>query len=1206
MAIRDLFATRIQERIEPVVKIADRRPAVLAAEVSALVVTPQWEQYLRRILDAYVDAADRDDEQAIGIWISGFFGSGKSLLLKVLGALLEGEELDGRSVHELFLARLPANSPDRTELQRLLTAGSRRVSATAVGGNLHALIGDSSDALALITFKLFAQARGYSTNWALAWAVEYQLDRRGSTAAFRQRAAGLCGYPWEDIAADAEFYADQLYQAAAETLPEHFVGGAAAVERAVSGTTRNGIDARMLVDRLKTWCEALDANGRRHKVLLQLDELGQWIGGDPHNRTMQVAALAEEAAAHGGGRVWLGVTAHGDVQELSQNVQQEYYAKIVQRFGARCKLSNEEMGQVVEQRVLQKTQPGRRELEERFDVRSGELADLGTLERPKRVYAPPNRQNVALFYPYLPWTVAVVPDIVKNIALAAGRGEALSGATRTMIGVVQGGIIETPGLLDAAVGRLLCLADVYDQVSSDVPIETKTDLNSVLQSVPEATAFTVRVARGLYLLGKAEYIPPTLENVARALADRLDTDLGALRRQVQAELLRLIDAGYAKQVGEEYVFLSTQQRGFQARVRERQGELESRSYELIQALKEFEGDEAFRFDRPAIAGGREILLRLEIDERTVRNPNASMTLHVYSPLQRALDPAIADDATLNQRSNGEPNSIIVRLGEAPDLRKRLALSLATAQVAEETLNATPNGAEAEVARQARQNDLPSFRADVRRLLAQSVRSATLFFRGSSYQLAAGDSPAEAVRATLAQLLPQVYPRFADVPQRIANEESAVRAALAGTATNSDLQALGVYKADKSINEAHVLLATLRGELPVEGQDMPPALAEQVRVKLAGPPFGWDGNCVKVGLALLLRCSGCKLIDNGQPVTDPASPEAFLLLSREQRFKNLRVVAVRGTLTMAEQLQIRSALEEIFRAKSSLVPATLNATLGEGLEALTSRAADLRSWAIAAHCPLPLAFESGLSRAGDLAGVTAPTVRLQRFLEQTEALRDWATLVEGLENFRREHGSEFGALRDDANRMLYLDVPVPELRRFLQDWQTLTTERSATEPTRWNELVGAYRLGEGGLGRPGRGPGGGRAADLAQLEAQLPEQVAAQGVPPDQVAEELSRLQEALAPARQSLEAADGDIGALREARNTLATAQLALPRLLREIALRYAPDPLPNTGGYDSGDDGALRIVPDEDLGAALSGLQQRLQTYRAQGKTVVVTITVE
>ena len=115
----------IQERIEPVVKVADRRPAVVQGELANLVVTPQWERYLHQVLDAYTDAADRDDEQGIGIWISGFFGSGKSLLMKMLGVLMEGETLESQPAGELFLSRLPATS-----------AGSRR--SAALPGRLRA------------------------------------------------------------------------------------------------------------------------------------------------------------------------------------------------------------------------------------------------------------------------------------------------------------------------------------------------------------------------------------------------------------------------------------------------------------------------------------------------------------------------------------------------------------------------------------------------------------------------------------------------------------------------------------------------------------------------------------------------------------------------------------------------------------------------------------------------------------------------------------------------------------------------------------------------------------------------------------------------------------------------------------------------------------------------------------------------------------
>jgi hypothetical protein len=140
MQIREIFATAVQERIEPVVKVADRTPAVVYAELVNLIVTAQWERHLHRVLDAYVDAADRVSEQGIAIWISGFFGSGKSLLMKILGVLLEGGDLLGHPVHDLFLARLPANSQDRRDIERFLAILRRKLTTTAVGGNLHSML----------------------------------------------------------------------------------------------------------------------------------------------------------------------------------------------------------------------------------------------------------------------------------------------------------------------------------------------------------------------------------------------------------------------------------------------------------------------------------------------------------------------------------------------------------------------------------------------------------------------------------------------------------------------------------------------------------------------------------------------------------------------------------------------------------------------------------------------------------------------------------------------------------------------------------------------------------------------------------------------------------------------------------------------------------------------------------------------------------
>src|SRR5260370_34536685 len=115
--------------------------------------------------------------------------------------------------------------------------------------------------------------------------------------------------------------------------------------------------------------------------------MGKWSDRcNANERIMQVQALVETAAQAGGGRIWMAVTAHGDVQALQQNVQQEQYAKISQRFALQCKLSNEDINQVVVERLLRKTQPARIDLTQRFTHRSGDITDLGSVQQARRIF----------------------------------------------------------------------------------------------------------------------------------------------------------------------------------------------------------------------------------------------------------------------------------------------------------------------------------------------------------------------------------------------------------------------------------------------------------------------------------------------------------------------------------------------------------------------------------------------------------------------------------------------------------------------------------------------------------------------------------------------------------------------------------------------------------------------------------------------------
>ncbi|MBI3958078.1 MAG: hypothetical protein HY328_04650, partial [Chloroflexi bacterium] len=168
-------------------------------------------------------------------------------------------DIEGRSVHDLFLSRLPAQSQDRRDIERFLTVLRRRLTTTAVGGNLHSMLADAGDRLPLIAFKLFAGQRGYTHNWPFAWAVEHQIDALGLTDTFRRRAADGAGVDWEEIVIDPEFYLESLYRVAADLLPNHF-STPGAVESTVNAVVNSGIDDTRLIDRLRRWCEARDGS----------------------------------------------------------------------------------------------------------------------------------------------------------------------------------------------------------------------------------------------------------------------------------------------------------------------------------------------------------------------------------------------------------------------------------------------------------------------------------------------------------------------------------------------------------------------------------------------------------------------------------------------------------------------------------------------------------------------------------------------------------------------------------------------------------------------------------------------------------------------------------------------------------------------------------------------------------------------------------
>ena len=893
---------------------------------------------------------------------------------------------------------------------------------------------------------------------------------RESFQPFIRRVETRAKKPWSEIQKNLSIYRTHLYAAACEVAPEVFPGPHD-VDQALKEAERGELhNVAFFVDTILADLKQREADTKRQqRLLLVLDESGQWIEDDS-GRLSQLQALVEEAAIRGQGRLWVIVTTHGDMGSIFKEARalEGDMKKIEGRFRFKPALTTENIELVLEDRLFKKTVAGRQTVDKLYESRgSGMLQRLGELANvSSRTLPACTKEKFATYYPFFPYQIHLIPEIVKTLRSKGGRGEQMSGSTRTLLAITQD--ILRAGrrrYLDEGPGAIVSFDELYNNLAGEGEIspDVRTELSRIKDTVPGATALTSRVAEVLFLIREIPFIPRSKDNIARLLVETVDDDLPAILGRIEPELERLKAAGLVARIGEEFEFLTGERRTFEEEVTtiEHQYMLQDRERGLKENFVQEPGKNHWKrwLDSDVVSyRDQEFFFKLTIDESAVSGTKGDVTLRVYTPL--CLGRQTLEDLENRSLRPDEQATLFFLSGRINAFDQDLTRYLAMKEVIGNWKGDAHKSEEARKLAQDRENDdLPKLERKVIDGLKDGLRTGHLVFRGSSRQIGIkpGQTSGKALASAMAAYWSTLYPKFDRVPVRIVNEQKAIQDVLAGeTNTTKDVAALKLYdKAGKIdlhcplVDAVRIYLATeqTKRQKKICGND----LLEQ----LGGIGYGWDKNAVRVGVAALVRAGALKVILGQKEYSNPSDRDLIDALRVARKFDKIELVLEETEVSADVLTESRKFVMKLAKKRGvDETPAAISEAAEALAVAILTKAGEVRIWAEGSDLPLPTGFTDGVDSWQQIRDLTNPVHRVNEIYTAQPILTSGHEAIELYATFQAQNGAPFKELRELVQQLEAIEHRLEtesSLASLLADYRAAASARSFGDKEVWNAL-----------------------------------------------------------------------------------------------------------------------------------------------------------
>ena len=554
MKLSHLYSKPINRAVNPAVSATKFDPETERIEIQEYVFTDEIINGLFRILDAIKNNKPYDH---VGIWIDGYYGSGKSHFLKYLDYCITP------STREDAISRLldavKAIDPldekhnlsfDKDELLSIANWLKRATIDTCIF-NLETSYDNSTDkkkAFLHVFWNEFNGKRGFNKfNITLAQNLEKPLAEKGVFEAFKERIAEEGG-DWNDPGMAADLIDNELdwvLDIAKELAPTLSVDSIR--ERIIKR------DTNMSIDRFSMELASyLKDKGEDYRLILLADEVSQFINKE-RDRYLNLQEIITKLSEACDNKVWVACTAQQDLSEIMDDChiaeEKDKEGKIKGRFEVKVSLKGTQPEVITQKRILDKKEEVKPELAALYNKYKAGF-DL-QFKLPTSYSSYETQDDFVDYYPFVPYQFKLIMQVFNSFLNLGYVAKEVKGNERSIIKVIHS---TAKTNADAELGKFISFDELYNnmfeeglQARGQKAVDNALRMARTYQTDrPERTRLAVRVANVLFMICNISQtdqlvFPATLDNVTSLLINDMETPRLNIKNEVEKVIEFLCD-----------------------------------------------------------------------------------------------------------------------------------------------------------------------------------------------------------------------------------------------------------------------------------------------------------------------------------------------------------------------------------------------------------------------------------------------------------------------------------------------------------------------------------------------------------------------------------------------------------------------------------------------------------------------------------------